>query len=256
MSFLRIQPAADDRQLPIALGPYELDWVRQHQTWQAAQLPGFQFPLEPEQADELALVLEQLHEVLSAATAADGQTYLVFAQLHHAGCSALLSENGSYWRPRMGLLVYPDQPPPTPWTASDLHRLPDDPRPMRPPVNNVIKLNGDRAAQEEAFRACMPCGGVLRYYCADVRSFERQAKQTVSPLLTSSAMQGFFFYLPVPSGAAVGQADDALLDEWLPEVRAIVAQEPDSGTVLLLLRGNLVEAVRLANTRLQNSAAG
>jgi hypothetical protein len=62
--------------------------------------------------------------------------------IHHNDGSAVLSKNGSAWRPEFGVGVWLDQPPPTLWSPEEFEMLgPGDL--MRPPILSAIRLRAE-----------------------------------------------------------------------------------------------------------------
>ena len=230
--------------LPVRVGNLNLEWIKKEGRWQALRIPGLPFPLSAPAVQELYTLLQALHLTLTADPVLTSETVLLFSQLHVADRATLLSERGSVWQPRMGLGVYPDQPPPQTWTRKDFEVFPEAGQKMRPPINNVLRLANKPEVQQEVLSECLVTGGLMRYYTQDFKLFTKEAYQQLAPLLTASVFQGFLFYVPLLNTASLTNADDEMLDLWLPRATAYMAQCPMEDAVVIAFRGDLQTVIR------------
>ncbi len=244
----------DDELLPVRLGAFSLEWLLRNERWQAVMIPGLTFPLPKAAIDALQQVLDALNAHLTRDPAISAETIVQFSQLHVGGCAKLMSDRGRAWQPRMGLGVFPDQPPPTLWTAKDFEVMPEPTMKVRPLMNTVLRVGAAKNVQEEVAAECLVSGGIVRVYSEDFRAFLRKSKDGLLPRLQGSSFQGFLFYFPLLNAASFRGAPDEQLDQWLPGVSAYIAECPQEEALVLAFRGDLPYLLRLLQEQLRLAA--
>lgn len=222
------------------LGLWNVSWLTEEQEpWQAVLVHDLEFPLALDQIK----YTEDFFRIFDAEVLRRGQaqpeTFLQFSHLHVGDCARLLTERARVWQPRMGLGVYPDQPPPRLWNAEDFHFVPSENATMRPLMNTVLRMSDKVETQTEVVQQCAVSGAVMRFYSQDFRAFLKASKEQLLPRLTESAHQGFLFYLPVLNAASFRSSKNGELDAWLPGVEAYFAQSHEDRGLVVAYRGDL-----------------
>ncbi|HUA21503.1 MAG TPA: hypothetical protein VMB25_22310 [Bryobacteraceae bacterium] len=200
--------------------------------YQAYVLPVRHFPIAPKDLAPLKWFWEQLVTNLVATQRLSSQVFLQLTQ--YQGGSQRFAKFGPSWMPALGLGVWPDRPPPTPWTREEFRRVIPGKEPLRPLADQVLQVNGDPAA---ARAEMLDIGSVLEFLTPENdKSLLDKAKKALLPGIKDPSYRVYSLYIPLLEGKSVAGARADQLANWLCGALVYLRESFEDKGILIVSR--------------------
>jgi hypothetical protein len=207
-----------------------------HAAW--LRLPSL--PLERERRPSLVEVLALMRQAVQKVSRQKvrQEVYLQMAQLERPGGSRLIGRNGSYWKPALGLGVWPDREAPRPLGEDDFKNLAPGQR-LQETTFQVMHISAhDDAVRSEVIAEMAGTGALLTIFVADdwgVTQRDRISEHLESRM-TEEAYQGYPFYFPLLDGTAISSLNKEDYDALLPDVVLYLREDIGEQAILIVSR--------------------
>jgi hypothetical protein len=213
--------------------------------WSGYEIP-VHFPLKQEkQRAVLMAALWALAGRLWTPAEAQPTVWLLMDNLHKDGAVLNLSRNARDWKPRYGLGLWPDQPPPRMTTPNDILDLEWGAKP-RLPYHRVTWLGASGIVLQSAWTLMFGLGStILTLVPGGGEQMTGQTREFLRQPIVDDSFREFPFYFPLLGKKALSQATALELEGWLGPALLYMRESEEDHALLLLVR-ILPEALREA----------
>jgi len=213
--------------------------------WCGYEIP-LLFPFKDDH--QRALMMRALWNVADRlVTPADAQptVWMLMDNLHKDGAVLNLSRNARDWKPRYGIGVWPDQPPPRMSTPNDILDMEWGAKP-RLPYHRVTWLGASGRVLQSAWTMMFGLGSTtLTFAQGGGARITNGTRDVLRQPITDESFREFPFYFPLLGKKALSQATSMELEGWLGPIVVYLRESEEDNAVLLLVR-RPAEALREA----------
>jgi hypothetical protein len=214
--------------------------------FQAYRLP-VRFPIAGKDLPPVKWFWEALVAALAREQGLSSQVFLQLTQ--YKGGSQRFAQHGSSWMPVLGLGVWPDRPPPAPWTRDEFKKIAPNEL-LRPLADQVLHVTQNT---ESARNTMLDIGSVLEILIAgDGKKLIERSRQVLLAGIDQPAFRVYGMYIALLEGKTVASADAAQLTEWLCGALVYIRESFEDQGILIVSRVPLEGALRALGGRLES----
>jgi hypothetical protein len=216
--------------------------------YQAYRLPIRHFPVAEKDIPPVKWFWEKLVAALNGSQGLSSQVFLQLTQ--YEGGSQRFAKFGLSWMPVLGLGVWPDRPPPAPWTRDEFRRVIPGKERLRPLANQVLQVTGDAAG---ARAEMLDLGSVLEFLTADSANvLLERARKVLLPGIKDASYRAYSMYVPLLEGKTVAGSSAEQLGTWLCGAPVYIRESFEDEGVLIVTKVPLEQTLRTMGGQLES----
>jgi hypothetical protein len=221
--------------------------------WRTGKFPA------PE-ADRILLraFLHRLSDVISARLHFTPQVFLQLEFL--ANGRDIYDRNAAAWRPKAGLGVWPNRPPPELWKSTDIFKMAAEYKRtgrMRPLMYRVLQIQGDPVPRAQAQLLMLGTGTVLSIWIpGGAEDFLLRTKNEFLKTIQSPNFRIFPFYVPLLDIQLLRDRKPGELDRWLCGDVVYLRESPTDNAIILVATMPLAPLLEEAGAKIRPGGEG
>jgi len=204
--------------------------------WEGYLLTVSQFRMPEPEARTIAFAVDQLRLELTHDKELNQEVFIQVEQFDDDAARALFRRHSKEWMPELGLGVWPDRPPPTPWTQEEFLSTSPGER-VRPLMFQVLQISTTAAAKRLATELLFPFGSLMEIYSREpVEVLYEKMMQVLLPPIQDPSFTCFPFYVPLFEAKTIAGATNLQLEEWFHGFSVYIRQSFEDNGVLIAAR--------------------
>jgi len=183
--------------------------------WEAFLLHVSAFPL-PQPEDEAVLnFLQTFIREASRRWKLSLELFIQLEQFQNSEARRIFTRHAPGWVPEVGLGIWPDREPPTPWSREEFMAAIATHKRLRPLMFQVFQVTAPLPEKMEAQEALLRFGPLLEFLTADAESLLGRTNAALLPGIPNPSYNCFPFYVPLLEAKTLYTATPARLESWI-----------------------------------------
>jgi hypothetical protein len=213
-----------------------LKYTRTDGDWDTYFLRSPQFPISSEELPRVQHLVQAVLNLVETELHLRTSVFLQSNHFHLTGSHRVLQQNARFWKPELGIAVWPERGGIRPWTREQF----EDHEPggkLEPMLDLVFHLTGDEAARRQAVDVLLGSGTLLIMLSAfDGPELLRRTNSVLGDLARHPSLPPFEFAVPLLGLTNTEATDAATLEKWTCGADLYFRESTEDGGLFLLAR--------------------